>query len=304
MNITKIDWLAFRTKSQPHRCLEALQGIFGDLGKDMVLQDNNRGWNGFDRTATASVYGLALARIAYGGDSMRGWVRVDISGTGCEWVKDWDTCEDDLLGLHEFQTRRVDIALDTCKREVTHESVIDAYRLGLFTTNGKPPSMVKIEPENVYEGKTIYIGKRDQPKFARAYQKGYEMARKYPGLIIDNFEGFPIDDLYRLELELKAKHQDLPIDLIQNRDQYFSGAYPYFQSVLKVEPEIFKQSRDQSPRRSLASMLEIIRTQYGSTLFTALAAHNGDIGSVWDKIVGNKNNDNLLSDGVLLVDHV
>jgi phage replication initiation protein len=303
MNLTKIDWLGFRTQSEPRDCLEALRGVFGELGSQLSSKPNKGGWNGFERTDTVSLAGMNIGRIAFDGPAMRGWVRVDISGTGCEWVKDWDTCESDLGNLSRFQTRRVDIALDTVKREVTHESVIEAYRSGLFTTSGRPPSMTRIEPENQYDGKTIYVGKRDQPKFLRAYQKGYEMARKFPGLEITEFDGNPIDDMYRLELELKTKHKDLPVDLIENRDQYFAGAYPYLQSVLDIEPEIFKMSKEQSPRRSLASMLEILRSQYGNTLFTAMIAYQGDIGAVWDKIVGHKHNENLLATGVLLVDH-
>lgn len=303
MNLTKIDWLGFRSVSDPVECLEALRLVFGDSGDNLRATPNDRGWNGFEQTATISIDDLKIGRVAYGGQAMRGWVRVDISGTGCEWVKDWDSCETSLSSLSKFQTRRVDIALDTCKREVTHSTVVSAHRSGLFTTSGKPPSMTKIEPEDKYEGKTVYVGKRDQPKFLRGYEKGYEIARKYPGVELTEINGFPIDDLYRLELELKAKHQELPVDLIANRDQYFAGAYPYLQTVLDVEPEIFKMSREESPRRSLDSMLGIICHQYGDTLFTALLAHCGDVGSVWEKIVGSKHNENLLSDGVLLVDH-
>lgn len=303
MNLTKIDWLGFRSQAEPRDSLEALRGLFGELGSEVKATPNKRGWNGFERTDTLSLADMTIGRMAFGGDAMRGWVRVDLTGTGCEWVKDWDSCEDHLSGLSKFQTRRVDIALDTFKREVTHETVRDAHTSGMFTTCGKPPSMVKIEPADSYEGRTIYVGKRDQPKFLRAYEKGYEMARKCPGLEITHLDGVPIADIYRLELELKAKHQDLPADLIENRDQYFSGAYPYLQSVLEVEPQIFKQSKEKGPQRRLASMLEIMRIQYGNTLFTALAAYNGDVGAVWDKIVGSKHNDSLLADGVLMVQH-
>lgn len=96
----------------------------------------------------------------------------------------------------------------------------------------------------------------------------------------------------------------MPDDLIENRDQYFAGAYPYLQTVVAVEPQVLKMSREKSPQRSLASMLEIIRQQYGNTLFTALMAHGGDIGAVWEKIVGSQHNTNLVEDGVLMVDHL
>jgi phage replication initiation protein len=163
--------------------------------------------------------------------------------------------------------------------------------------------MKQIVPNDPTEGRTIYVGKRDQPKFLRAYEKGYEQAQKFPGLEIKEFNGFPVGDWYRLELELKAKKQLLPEDLIENRDQFFAGAYPYLQSVLDVEPQILKQSRDKHPQRTLASMLEILRTQYGNTLFTALTAYHGDIGAVWEKIVGHKHNEKLLEEGVLMVEH-
>jgi hypothetical protein len=50
-------------------------------------------------------------------------------------------------------------------------------------------------------------------------------------------------------------------------------------------------------------MLEVLRTQYGNTLFTALAAHHGDIGAVWEKIVGTHHNQKLVDEGVLMVEH-
>lgn len=302
-NLTHIDWLGFRTQSPPRESFEALQGIFGSHGDLLRFTPNGHGWNGFEQTATISIADMKIGRMAYGGEAMRGWVRSDITGVGCAWVPEWDSCESHFSCLESFETRRVDIALDTVKREVTHDKVVAAHRTGLFTTSGKPPSMTKIEPEDPYEGKTVYVGKRDQPKFLRAYEKGYEMARATPNLEISYINGHPIADMYRLELELKAKHQDLPTDLIENRDQYFSGAYPYLQSVLAVEPEIFKMSKEKSAQRTLASMLAVLRTQYGNSLFTALAAHGGDVGAVWDKIVGSKHNENLLEKGVLLVDH-
>lgn len=303
MNLTKIDWLGFRSQGEPPECLEALRAVFGDKGGMLQADPNKRGWNGYEQSCKLSLGGLNIGMMAFGGQAMRGWVRTEISGTGCEWVDDWDNCESQLSGLLDFQTRRVDIALDTCKREVTHDKVVSAYRSGLFTTCGKPPSMTKIEPEDPTAGKTVYVGKRDQPKFLRAYEKGYEIAAKHPGMLIENIDGVPVADLYRLELELKAKNQPLPDDLIDNRDQYFAGAYPYLQDVLKVEPQAFCMSRDKSPQRALASMLGILKTQYGNTLFTALAAHRGDVGAVWDKIVGNQHNERLIDAGVMIVDH-
>lgn len=303
MNLTHVDWLGARTQAEPMDCVEALRGAFGSLGGSLRAVPKKRGKQGFDRSDGLFLADLAIGTMSFGGDAMRGWVWLEITGTGCQWVDDWNRCQDDLSLLRDFQYKRVDIALDTHKREVTHETVIAAYDAGLFTTCRRPPSMSQIIPSDPYDGRTINIGKRDQPKFLRAYEKGFEQARKFPKMHITHFDGVPVEDWYRLEVELKAKNQPLPEDLIENRDQYFSGAYPYLQSVLNVEPQVLKMSREKSPQRSLESMLEIIRQQYGSSLFTALVAHHGDIGAVWEKIVGNHHNLNLVEDGVLMVDH-
>jgi phage replication initiation protein len=165
--------------------------------------------------------------------------------------------------------------------------------------------MNQILPEDPRDGRTVYVGQRDQGKFLRAYEKGYELVQdlRCKGIDIDCLNGVPIGDIYRLELELKPKNGPLPADLIERRDEYFSGAYPYLQQVVEVEPQIFRQKREAGPQRDMESALAQIRHQYGTTLFTALAAHCGDVGAVWDKIVGKKHNDALLSKGVLLVDH-
>jgi hypothetical protein len=60
---------------------------------------------------------------------------------------------------------------------------------------------------------------------------------------------------------------------------------------------------ERAPQIDLATALENCRVQFGPTLFTALMAYHGDIGAVWDKVVGRTHNQNLLEAGVLLVDH-
>lgn len=303
MSLTTIDWLGYRTQDAPGACIEALRAVFGDAGPALKATRQKAGMNGFERSDALSLGDFVIGRMSFGGDAMRGWVWVEITGKGCQWVQDWNRCEDEISGLAEFQYKRVDIALDTFKREVTHDTVVEAHAAGLFTNGGKPPSIRQILPGDPQDGRTAYIGKRDQPKFLRAYEKGYESMKDFPKPLPDLIHGVPVADWYRLELELKAKNQLLPQDLIENRDQYFAGAYPYLQSVLSVEPQVLKLSRDKGPQRSLSAKLENIRAQYGSTIFTAMVAHHGDIGAVWEKIVGTKHNQSLLDDGVLLVDH-
>lgn len=248
---------------------------------------------------------MGIGLMAWGGDNQRGWLNLSISGTGCEWVQNWDEAQDILELLPALNYRRADIALDTKDGSVGHDSVLQAYRSGGFTTHGRPPKCQRIESERPEDGRTIYVGSRENDKFLRAYEKGRQLAAtiRTPG-VLTHVDGVPVEDLYRLELEIKAKSGDLPMDLIDRRDQYFAGAYPYLQHVMSdVQPEIMVIDRKLAPTLSMEAALEHIRTQYGSTLFTALVAHHGDIGAVWEKVCGREHNKDLVRAGVLLVDH-
>ncbi len=304
MTFTKIDWLGFRTKAEVPDTLKAIRGAFGASGDMLRLNRRRSGWMGYEQSADVCIQDMHVGLIAYGGESQKGWVSVNLSGSGCAWITDWDEANDSLTSLSNYENRRIDIALDTFKREVTHDKVMQAYSDGLFTTSGRPPKINQILPGDPKDGRTIYVGNRDQGKFLRAYEKGYELVKGLRGdHDITTIDGAPIEDIYRLELELKPKNAPLPLDLIERRDQYFSGAYPYLGKVVAVEPEIFKQSRETAPKLDMEAALSQLRYQYGSTLFTALVAHGGDIGAVWDKIVGTKHNEALIAKGVLLVEH-
>ena len=81
-------------------------------------------------------------------------------------------------------------------------------------------------------------------------------------------------------------------------------SYPYLNQVLQhVEPEILTLSREKKAKVDMAASLYQIRRMYGSTLFTALAAYGGDVGAVWDSIVGKQHNQKLVDAGVLMFDH-
>lgn len=304
MTLTKVDWFGFRSRGTLPEVIEALGGIFDESLPSLVVRPRKGGWNGFKSSADLSVGDMQVGFMAYGGESQKGNVMVNVTGVGCAWaVPDWGRVQDAVDGLPDYEVRRLDIALDTYRREVTHDKVVQAYRDGLFTLAGRPPSMTRIEPEDPHEGATIYIGKRENSKFLRCYEKGRELVKAFPKGAINNIDGVPVEDIYRVELELKAKDGPLPVDLIDRRDQYFAGAYPYLQTVVDVRPEVFVQPREKGPQNDLNGLLAHIRQQYGNTLFTAMVAHHGDIGAVWAKIVGDRHNTNLLSSGVLLVDH-
>lgn len=305
---TTIDWLRFRAKVDPGEALGALRGMFGTLGPDLTLGEPGRGLLGFQRGIGIKVADLTVGRMDWGGDSQRGWLRVDIPGKGCSWVEDWDAIED-CEALPGAEIRRVDLALTTWEGEVTHDQVVQAHTDGQFTTRGRPPNLQQIIHSDEAAGRTCYVGARTGDKFFRAYEKGKELRAKLGashalGSFITHIDGHRVEDIYRCELELKAEGTEIPWETVERRDQYFSGAYPFCAQVLPgIEPDILQRRPEKGPQRELQAALANLRHQFGNTLFTALTAYHGDIGAVWEKVCGTEHNRHLLEAGVLLVDH-
>ena len=303
---TTVDWLRFRSKAEPRDIIETLRPMFGNDSKHLHLKQLDRGILGFQQAAQICLADMPLGRMDFGGESQKGWVRADLSGKGCEWVKDWEAVSA-VEELPSAQIRRLDIALTTWKGEVTHESVVRAHSNGRFTTRGRPPTLQQVTSSDPRAGRTCYVGKRElSDKFMRCYEKGFEILSKVRGLPGEctHLDGFRVEDIYRCEVELKASNTDIPWEVIERRDQYFAGAYPFCADILPdIEADILQRRPQREPQLDLAVALENCRIQYGATLFTALMAYQGDMTAVWDKIIGDHHNQALLEAGVLLVDH-
>jgi DNA relaxase NicK len=121
---------------------------------------------------------------------------------------------------------------------------------------------------------------------------------------ISAINGHPIEGIYRCEVEFKAHATTIPWEVIERRDHYFAGAYPFCADVLPgVESDVLMRRPERAPQMDLAAALENCRLQFGPTLYTALRAYQGDMTAVWDKVVSDHHSQVLLEAGVLLVDH-
>lgn len=303
---TTIDWLRWRTQSDVLPGLEALRAMFGDLGPMLKLRHLGKGKDGFQQACAVQLEDMLLGRVDFGGESQRGWVRWNLTGLGCQWVKDWDAAAE-LEALKASELRRSDIALTTWRGEVSHHVVRQAHQAGRFCAGGRPPNMVERLNSDPRAGSTCEVGARKSDKFFRGYEKGFEMLSKLPRAVSDtatHIDGFPVEGIYRCELELKAETQCITWDVISRRDEYFAGAYPFCGDILPgVDADILQRRPERAPQTDLRAALAYCREMWGSTLFTALVASQGDIGAVWSQIVGTQHNKSLLAAGVLLVDH-
>lgn len=310
---TKIDALTFTARGAMNVPLDLLARHLGKAGTFNV-EDRCAGSLGYDSSALLTVDGASVGRIAWGGRSQRDTVHVSLMGTGCSMVGDVAPIVA-VCAQEDWRLARVDIAADFVDGSVTYDTFLEATRNGGFHCGRRPPVVDGAGPlDDSDRGRTIYVGRRDSDKFARGYEKGL---KELPSLLREAWEEFGIDPgpalrisvegawvnpakWFRSELELKAKKRPLPWDIVDRRDQYYAGAYPYFAEILShAEP-----ARIVSPRRqgelALEAALSNIQRQYGSTLFTALVAYEGDMGRLLSRIMGDKHNEALVLAGALL----
>jgi DNA relaxase NicK len=323
MNHTKVDWWALRSQGTPEAHQVALGAAFGE---EVRAQRRKGGYMGYECSATLSVRDLDVGLVAWGGANQKGWTYTSITGAGCAWVRDWDRAQEAFDSCPGYEPRRVDVALDVFDGSSSFDATLQAYRAGGFSPpgSGRPPKCEPMKPERDQDSAIIRIGNRASNKFLRGYEKGKQLlagaltSYEEDDLSPDNWRlarvtvedehgeavSVPMWDWWRLELELKPQTAALPEDVIDRRDQYFAGAYPYLGELLSdVDSQALVMPRERGPQLDLAMALETMRKQWGSTLYTALVAYEGDIGAVWSKVVGKQHNERLVKAGVLMVEH-
>lgn len=326
MNRTAIDWWSWRSKGSPSALEKSLQAAFSDSGYPVRFERRKGGYLGYERSYSLKLGDLDAGLVATGGESQRGWSLVSITGQGCQWIGDWDRAQEAAEDSGSYEVKRVDVALDTFDGSSDFDQTLAAYRAGGFNLTGRPPKCEPMKPERPEDSAIIRIGNRSSAKYFRGYEKGKQLLgpvfaaaqAKDDDFALEDFcqeritrvvdgrlVALPMLDWWRMELELKPQVAPLPDDVIDRRDQYFAGAYPYLGQVLSgVDAEPLVQRRERGPQLELALALQQIQKQYGSTLYTALHALEGDISALMDRIIGTKHSRRLVEAGVLMVDHL
>lgn len=304
---TSIDWAGFRTKSNPFEILEALKPAFGTCAEMLTMVSSEKGRDGWQYGKDLMMVDVRLGTIDYGGDAQRDWVRVNLTGTGCEWVQDWFAFRGLGEVLKSAEVRRADIALTTYKGEVTDAMIVQAKADGRFTTSGRAPDMRSIVSDNPRAGKTRYIGSRAKSdKMLRCYEKGFEMIKDLPEVERNKITKIGEDDIesiYRVELELKAVTKYIPWSVFTDRDEVFAGAYPFCSDLLPgVHHRVLQTLPDFKPRSDLQAMLANCKASYGPTIFTAMTFYNGDAAKVLAMIMGTDHARGLVESGVLTIE--
>ncbi|WP_137009791.1 replication initiation factor domain-containing protein [Aquitalea aquatilis] len=212
-----------------------LEQIFG-FG---VSHQRPKGMHFYKQSWVLGQEDVCYGNLHYGGNQ-RNTICVQITGAGALAAHEgWEKRLYDFLTTEAQNPRltRVDLAYDDFVGDYTVDLAAADYDAGRFNCGGRHPYCEQRgdwkRPDG--SGRTFYLGKRVNGKFARIYEKGKE-------------QGCKTSDWVRVEVEFKNIDRVLKFEMLLNAGSYLAGAYPAFERFkgLKTPQRIDCLMKEQS----------------------------------------------------------
>jgi phage replication initiation protein len=217
-----------------------------------VTADRGRGLNFY---ASSFVLGDGWGYLCVGGQ--RDTFLVQITGRGSlAACPGWERRLHDYLStLDSARLTRVDLAHDDYSGEsYSPERALQDYKDGGFNSGGRRPSCRQdgnwIFPDG--KGLTFYVGKRENGKLLRVYEKGKQLGGQ-ESTIYSNWT--------RVELELHNEGRSVPFDVLINPGPYLAGSYPALEWINEESCRIATKTK--SLQVSFDNAVSIVKKQFG-----------------------------------------
>lgn len=164
-----------------------------------------------------------LGKLCFGNNDNT--VLLMITGTGCAYAHDhWEySFYDYLKSRTKGKITRIDIAHDDMQGDYSGaEHANEAESQDAFCLSNRRPSVAMLGDWKYHngEGRTLQVGKRENGKMYRGYEKGKKFGDKE-------------SPWFRSEVEFKNKDRFLPLEMLISPTEYFVGAYPYCYEVIE-----------------------------------------------------------------------
>lgn len=190
-------------------------------------------WAGHDETTNGKAH---AGNVAWGGNRNKfgnDTLCIHLTGQACESINllntmngDVDLWEQlaDVILQHEGKITRLDIAYDDLEgRYGGVGAAVGWYKAGGFCAGGRMPSIKQVGDWINGKGRTFYVGKRENGKLLRVYEKGHQLGDDQSLWV-------------RYELELRSKDRVIPVSALLYRDEVLAGSYPALEWLLDVRP--------------------------------------------------------------------
>lgn len=170
---------------------------------------------------------MNLGFVAWGGNQNRDGqdtLCIHLTGQACESIgllpgRPWHRLELAILE-HNAKITRLDVAHDDL--DGAHggvDAAVVAYRAGGFTLR-RPPSVSTSGDWLNGHSRTLYVGKRDNGKLIRVYEKGHQL-------------GDDDSPWVRYELELHSRDREIPASAITDPAGTLAGGAPFLALLMR-----------------------------------------------------------------------
>lgn len=200
-----------------------LSNIFGSDFAEISY--NGKGRNFYKWGFTIGHPEAKLGHVCFGGQNNT--VLIMITGTGCQYADDyWEYNFYNWLKYDAQRSKltRIDLAHDDFNGDYSGAEMADtADSQGMFALTNKQPCVQHLGDWKRHEGRgrTLQIGKRENGKLYRGYEKG-----KHFGDLESPW--------FRSEVEFGCASRLLPFEMLISPTEFFAGAYPYCLEVVEA----------------------------------------------------------------------
>jgi len=207
---------------------------------------------------TSYSLGESSAVFAYG----RQGAILSLSGEACHLVSNWNDLIILLRDRRGGQISRWDGAVDDYKGIHSVDMASQMYDDGQFNSGGNEPTCEERgnwrKPDG--KGRTFYVGKRENGKMARIYEKGMQL-------------GTPGHPWVRWEVELHNTSRFIPFEVLLEPGKYVAGTYPAFNWVqdemqrirtIQKTGQITYDSSVHHAKRSVGKLINVMMAKEGS----------------------------------------
>jgi phage replication initiation protein len=219
-----------------------------------ICGDEGNGLYGFKKSVSFQTVRLGellpVAVVAWGGENQKNKIYVSINGSGCSLINDWRKLKRFVESVSATITR-VDVAVDALNGEFTLDSAQEWYDGKGFNAGGRKPlySVAGDWLTPTGAGRTFYVGRRQNGKYCRIYEKGKQLGNR--------------DSTWtRFEVELHNTDREIPYDIISHPSEFFSGSYPCCEGLVEHGAQRIKTLRAEH-EISLEHLKAYCRIAYG-----------------------------------------
>lgn len=267
--VAHIDWLAFSFTPVEDKC-DSIAQLLAQLASLLGLPCipavcKGKGWNGYTtKHDLTDGQNIPLGLIASGGERQRGTIHVELNAHACALVQDWHGFKA-WVDENAIRLTRSDLAHDDIEGQTFDmQKMADWYKQGEFNCGGRQPSH-KLAGDWLADdspsGRTLYIGKRENGKMLRIYEKGKQL-------------GDTASPWVRVELELRGKNRIIPSDVLTNPGKYLAGSFKCLNFLSVVQEKI--RTITKAATISYARAVEHARQMVGKLVNVMMMVAGGD----------------------------